>query len=328
MIPNPPLPWPLWGTLMTAALGGWAASVVMFCHHIAGWHRNASHRWVLRVVPTVLVALVAASWLSLSEDRPEWLTLWLGIEIVAFLLYAVGFLFATWRRPSSARVLISTAIAVTVVVGIRDWFVLRVGPTYGDAAYLRYASLFFGMALLGILVLRFRSASTQARELLGTLASRLVQREAELERTYQQLESVARTQARTQERERILADMHDGVGAHLSAAIRQLQSGRAQPDQLLSTLRDSLDQLKLSIDSLRLPPGDVGALLASLRYRLEPRFAALGLALEWAVDELPPIERFDEQAIAAAAIPAVRGDLERAAARARDRAAGGGRGAW
>jgi signal transduction histidine kinase len=87
------------------------------------------------------------------------------------------------------------------------------------------------------------------------------------------------------------------VGAHLSAAIRQLQSGQTEPDELLVLLRDSLDQLKLSIDSIRLPPGDVGALLAALRHRLEPRFAALGLALEWAVDELPPLARLDDQAM-------------------------------
>ena len=41
----------------------------------------------------------------------------------------------------------------------------------------------------------------------------------------------------------------------------------------------------------------MGALLAALRYRLEPRFGAMGLVLEWAVDELPPVERLDEGAM-------------------------------
>lgn len=89
------------------------------------------------------------------------------------------------------------------------------------------------------------------------------------------------------ERTRILRDMHDGVGSHISAAIRQLQSGPVNHDEVLLTLRDSLDQLKLSIDALNLPPGDVSALLANLRYRLEPRFNAMGLTLEWAVSPLP-----------------------------------------
>ncbi|RYF40187.1 MAG: histidine kinase, partial [Comamonadaceae bacterium] len=99
------------------------------------------------------------------------------------------------------------------------------------------------------------------------------------------------------ERERILRDMHDGVGSHISAAIRQLQSGQASDAELLRTLRDSLDQLKISIDSIHLPVGDVGALMAGLRYRMEPRFTASGVALEWAMDDLRPLSGLDGPAM-------------------------------
>jgi signal transduction histidine kinase len=157
--------------------------------------------------------------------------------------------------------------------------------------------VFFGFALLAVVMTRFRRASAQSRELLQTLAARVADRERELASAYGRLEMGARAQERTQERERILRDMHDGVGSHISAAIRQLQSGQASEGELLRTLRDSLDQLKLSIDSIQLPSGDVQALLAGLRYRLEPRFASSGLALEWAADELPLVPRFDAPAL-------------------------------
>jgi signal transduction histidine kinase len=91
--------------------------------------------------------------------------------------------------------------------------------------------------------------------------------------------------------------MHDGVGSHISSAIRQLQSGQSNPNEVLLTLQDSLDQLKLSIDALNLPPGDVTALLANLRYRLEPRFRAMGLTLEWAVVPLENLARLDAGAM-------------------------------
>ena len=54
--------------------------------------------------------------------------------------------------------------------------------------------------------------------------------------------------ARVNERTRILRDLHDGVGSHISAAIRQLQSGRASNDEVLQTLRDALD---FALTSLR-----------------------------------------------------------------------------
>jgi signal transduction histidine kinase len=39
---------------------------------------------------------------------------------------------------------------------------------------------------------------------------------------------------------------------------------------------------------MNLPPGDVNALLASLRYRLQRRIEMAGLALHWEVEALPP----------------------------------------
>jgi signal transduction histidine kinase len=89
--------------------------------------------------------------------------------------------------------------------------------------------------------------------------------------------------------------MHDGVGAHISTAIRQVQSGQAKDSEVLQTLHESLDQLKLSIDAMTLPPGDVTALLANLRYRLEPRFKALDIELQWDVDLLDPLPQLDDK---------------------------------
>ncbi len=44
---------------------------------------------------------------------------------------------------------------------------------------------------------------------------------------------------------------------------------------------------------MNLPPGDITALLASLRYRLEPRFAACDIELQWDVELMEPLERLD-----------------------------------
>ncbi|MDI1245575.1 MAG: histidine kinase [Rhodoferax sp.] len=148
-----------------------------------------------------------------------------------------------------------------------------------------------------IVVNRFQLASVQARNLLASLTQRVTQKEIELQQSYGQLEILARDQERSSERARILRDMHDGVGSHISAAIRQLQSGRASNADVLLTLRDSLDHLKLSIDAMTLPDGDVNALLASLRYRLAPRFKAIDIELVWDVDLLPVLDGLDAGAM-------------------------------
>ncbi|RZL86123.1 MAG: histidine kinase [Variovorax sp.] len=296
-IANPPLPWIAWGMLMTACYSGWAASAMLFCHHVAGWDRDASLRWMRRAMAVMMLGSVAATWLSLSRADPRWLTGWLSIEIVGIALYIGGFVVATVRRPNRARVLMSSVAVLAVLIGLRDWLVIRVSNSYGDTTWTRYTSILFGIALLAIVVSRFRAASEQARDLLATLSAKVADRERELALIYGRLEQAAREQATTLERQRILRDMHDGVGTHISSAIRQLQAGEGSQTELLRTLRDSLDQLKLTIDSMHLPDGDVGALLAALRYRLAPRFDASGIALEWAVGELLPVERLDAQAM-------------------------------
>ena len=294
---SPPLPWVSWGMLMTACYSGWAASAMLFCHHVAGWHRSRHAYWMHAAMAVMFVGSIACCWVSLTHADPRWLTGWLAMELAGVGLYIAFFTVAAVRRPTPSRILVALAAVLTVAVALRDLLVIRMSDSYGDTTWVRYTSVFFGIALLAIVIGRFRDASNQAHDLLGTLAGRVADREAELAVTYARLAEVGREQARTHERERILRDMHDGVGSHISAAIHQLQSGQASRTALLRTLRDSLDQLKLSIDSIHLPAGDVGALLAALRYRLAPRLAASEIQLEWAVDELAPIARLDGHAM-------------------------------
>lgn len=197
-----------------------------------------------------------------------------------------------WRafaQTSRSHQVVAAALLVNMLVGFRDWFVFRISPSYADNTLMRYSSVLFGLALDYIVITRFREVTTQARDLLANLSARVTQKEQELGLTYQKMELLAREQERTAERTRILRDMHDGVGAHLSTAIRQLQSVKASSEEVLQTLRYTLDQLKMSIDAMHLPPGDITALLANLRYRLEPRFAASDIQLQWVVGELAPL---------------------------------------
>jgi signal transduction histidine kinase len=187
------------------------------------------------------------------------------------------------------------ALMVNVLIGFRDLYVYRLDPSYNTITWLRYSSMLFGLCVMYVVMARFRLASRQAHDLTQTLALRVAAKEQELGDSFKRLEALAREQERLSERTRILRDMHDGVGAHISTAIRQLQSGQAKDNDVLLTLRESLDQLKLSIDAMTLPAGDVTALLANLRYRLEPRFKASDIELHWDVELLEALTRLDDK---------------------------------
>ncbi len=294
---DPPLAWPWWGVLQTLAYAGWFCGSALFCHHVAGWHRHASMRWVRAMVWALLLTAAPAAWLALSRHDDSYLTGWYGFATFLFIGYAVVYFWGAVRKPTTEHVLVATAGVFTVIVGFRDWIVIRASSNFAEISWMRYSSVLFGLALCYIVITRFREASAQARDLMDNMSAKVQEKEQALAASYYQLEQLAREQERAAERTRILRDMHDGVGSHISAAIRQLQSGKASEEDLLQTLRDSLDQLKLSIDAMNLPPGDVTTLLANLRYRLEPRFKASDIALSWDVDLLPPLAGLDGKAM-------------------------------
>lgn len=292
-----PLPWPWWGMVQTLAYAGWFSGAALFCHHVAGWQRHRSMRWMRAALALLVATALLASWLGLQQGWPRVLPAWYGLASLFFLVYVLVYFVAALRQPSTARLLVAAAGLLNVLVGVRDWWVIQLQGHYTEISLVRYSSVLFGLALVHIVLMRLRQASVQARELMDNMAARVLEKERALAASYQRLEQLALEQARAQERARILRDMHDGVGAHLSTAIHQLQSGQAQPQELLQTLRDSLDQLKLSIDAMNLAPGDVTALLANLRYRLQPRLQSAGVRLVWDVELLAPLPGLDAQAM-------------------------------
>ncbi|WP_413734182.1 sensor histidine kinase [Sodalis sp. RH21] len=107
-----------------------------------------------------------------------------------------------------------------------------------------------------------------------------------IDREVSQLEKRAAIVA---ERSRILQDMHDGMGAQLITALRLARRAGADPAELARHIEESLQDLRLIIDSLDLTEQDLLPLLGNLRFRLEPRLRALGIELVWDVAPIPPL---------------------------------------
>ena len=296
LLESPPVPWPWWGLLPIITTSLWTCSMTLFGVEIAGLTQSRAATWLRRWL-LVLVLLVVAAALGRALAFPDALPWAYGLSGLSALIFAVAFVWRAVRGGAPQHRLVAAAVVANTMVGLRDIYVFQILQAYGENTYLRYSSLLFGLSLAYIVIQRFRAASWQVLALNTSLAQQVAQKETELANSYQRLAQGVQEQARSGERSRILRDMHDGVGSHISTAIRQLQSGRASGDEVLQTLRDSLDQLKLSIDAMHLPPGDVTALLANLRYRLEPRLRACGIELDWAVDALAPVAGLDAGAM-------------------------------
>jgi signal transduction histidine kinase len=136
------------------------------------------------------------------------------------------------------------------------------------------------------------SASERAGELLEM---RLSTRERELNESHARLRAVEQAQMLLQERQRLMREMHDGLGSALMSSLIAVERGQMKPQDIAQVLRECVDDLKLTIDSLEPVGDDLLVLLATLRYRLEPRLEAAGIELRWDIEPVPTLEWLDPQ---------------------------------
>lgn len=128
---------------------------------------------------------------------------------------------------------------------------------------------------------------------VGRDITELREREAELARSRELLRDVEKRQALSRERQRLLQDMHDGVGSSLVSALRVVEHGRMNAAEVAQVLRGCLDDLKLAIDSMEPVDADLLLLLATLRFRLGPRLESTGIALRWEARDVPDLDWLD-----------------------------------
>jgi signal transduction histidine kinase len=107
------------------------------------------------------------------------------------------------------------------------------------------------------------------------------------------LREVEHEQMLGKERKRLMQDMHDGLGSSLTSAIRSVELGQLTDAQVSQLLNDCMDDLKLAIDSMEPVDADLLLLLATLRFRLEPRIEGAGVALRWEVRDVPTLAWLD-----------------------------------
>ena len=103
------------------------------------------------------------------------------------------------------------------------------------------------------------------------------------------MHQLERQSAAVEERQRIMRDMHDGLGAQLISTLSLVEYGDLAREQLVAVLRECLDDLRLTIDSLESTENDLLTVLGNFRYRLEPRLKSRGIHLDWQVKDLPKL---------------------------------------
>lgn len=147
-----------------------------------------------------------------------------------------------------------------------------------------YALPFLLVALAASFVARNIRLFRSSEEINTLLKDQLDDRTAELAFAHEREKKFLREQAHQDERRRIMADMHDGLGSQLMSMLLSARRGKADPDSVASGIQSAIDEMRLMIDSMDSVGESLSAALALFRERAHSRVVAAGFGFDW-VDE-------------------------------------------
>jgi signal transduction histidine kinase len=279
----PPLPSPWWDALYALAALGKLFMLALFAACYAGSARPSVERG-LWAAYAVTMGIVWAGTFNLDP--------WIGgfdWNYVIFPVlggYVAVFVVLAWRQPSWESALLALAASIHLVDGFYHYVLEH---PFGQLPLDYYDFLPLNVVLVWILIDRFIGALDEAKRLNVELEGRVARKHAELQRNFIQLREMERKQTIAEERQRIMSDMHDGIGGQLISTLSLVEQGSLSSAEVAAVLRESIEDLRLTIDSLEPTDNDLLAVLSNLRYRIEGRLKRCGIELDWQVKDVPKL---------------------------------------
>ena len=275
----------------------WADVNARFCiialaHLILVQLHGRSRPWLKR---TLIAATAASSLLTL----PLFLALpnagivapltYLVLLVLALLVFGAG-IWDAWQRHSRRGLLVAGWGLLGLVFGIHDWLMQNNLINIEHMLLGSFVNVGACLILMFLVFERYMVAIDDVAKANARLETRLRIREAELTTSHQRLREVEQRAVLSEERRRMTQDMHDGLGASLISALGSVERGRLSQMDVAEILKDCVEDLKLSIDSLEPVEADLLLLLGTLRFRIGPRLEHMGIALRWEVRDVPPLD--------------------------------------
>ncbi|WP_029891368.1 sensor histidine kinase [Polycyclovorans algicola] len=282
------------GPLYSPALFWWVAIAsltwaMVFLFFFAFRYYKLRHAVVERLLLLAAIAVTLLLLPGIGFDAYEHASLayWVMAPVS---VASAGLLFQrAWRTRGLPELLLASGYGVTVVISVYDLAiitrVLSIERAYLMPVGASILFLCFSLALAA----RYVESLGVIKQMNRILEMRVQERQATLEASFEWLRQLSQESVLADERQRLMREIHDGIGANLVTTLAAVER-RGEPDDTAAVaLRHAIADLKLTVDSLEPVDGDLLSLLGNLRYRLTPQLKQAGITVAWDVTALPAL---------------------------------------
>jgi len=282
--------WLLWRATYHWATGG---VVVMLSLFAAGLAERSTRRWRAAAVlwwwlgPAVLL-LGGVRW-----EAGISLYWTLGLAIIG--MYGLShFARAMGRHRNPGMWAMMFAALLAFAAGVHDLLMANVPQALAFLGtdwqarrlfLLHHAANLMLLCLAGVMTHRFVETLRQLSALNRSLESQVRAREQALALAFQDRADLMVIHAAEEERQRIVLDMHDGLGSRLFTTLTRVERGAASADETSRELRACIDDMRLMIDALAPGVHDLGSAFANFRHRWDHNLQALNIRTRWSVPD-------------------------------------------
>lgn len=282
----PPISPDVFWWLTTISLPWAMVFLFLFAFHYYGMQR----RWLTRLLGAVAVvaSLVIMPGVGFSAYAAA---PWIFVGLIPLAVFTSALLLQrAWRERDAPAVLLAAGYFATIFAGTNDLLVMTHLISIERAYVMPIGGVLMFISFALALGARFVQSLREFEAMNETLEARVQERQQALEDSFQQLAQAGREQVLADERQRLMREIHDGIGANLVTTLAAVESAGSREAVASKALRSAIADLKLTVDSLEPVDGDLPSLLGNLRYRFTPQLREAGIAMEWEVVELPPLE--------------------------------------
>lgn len=293
---SPPVPLSLEVTIFLYVLSNLFIALAVLTHVLLDqrrpveWMRQSWIAWVA-AVGISLAAIAGAIWIGPSNawfremiNGSFWVVIVVGGAAIVLLAHGlVRDRGARWFERS----ILAFCISAFVIDRLGTIFPLVSPFDPGLQLTLGWSPIVGGLLGLSMVVALAREATEARRTVLSAndiLRAELDKREAELRSSLAREQDVQKRAVLLEERQRIVRDMHDGIGGQLLGLAVQVKARQLDSEGLETALQSSISDLRLIVDSLDSAEEGVADALRGFEHRVRAQTNAIKAEFQSRID--------------------------------------------